>query len=1081
MRPVVRLFLPMISGCILVGCDRSSSAQKTVEAGGEHLSFNTSIQPILSENCYHCHGPDSNKREPKKEPLRLDREKFAFTPRKEDGKPVIIKGDPGNSLLIKLLKEKDPKAVMPPPESHKTLKPEQIALIERWVAEGAVYEEHWAFIPPKRPPVPKTADATWAKNPIDSFIQAGLAEKKLTPTGPEDPRVLIRRATLDLTGLLPDSADVEAFAKNSSEAAYDAYLEKLFATPAYAEHRTRYWLDYSRYADTHGLHFDNVRSIWPYRDYVIRSFAANKPYDQFVREQLAGDLIPAKSMEPLIATGYIRCNVSTNEGGTIAEEIHMNNTRDRAEAFGAAFLGLTVGCAACHDHKFDPTAQKDFYALGAFFNNTAEKAWDDNVAESPPVLRIPADEKKSEMDVAVAKRSEYGTKFGQIRTVSANRLKEWLGKGNKPSAVANDAIDLHLRFDEGKGDIIHNTAPNAKTATYTAETNPLSWGEFVWFWPSARFATSTDMQLPDQGDFELNQPFSLSFWSMLRISTSNATTGNGSLISRMGNDKRNGHRGWDVYVEGDKLAVHMINHWPENAIRVETPGVPRGQWFHVGVSYDGSGKAEGVKIFLNGKPAPINITHNTIQPGQTIRTDAPLHLGRRHDESDLLRECRFQDLRLYHRALDPGEFARLPFEDRSAEILAASPAMEKWSPAERFVVLDKYFLNSIDPEAMELSGKIAAADADIERIGKGGSATMITREQSNPAYSWTLDRGVYSSRKELVTPATPAFLPALPNKESYSRLDLAEWLFMPENPLFARVTVNRAWQEVFGVGLVETSDDFGIMGARPSNPALLDWLAVEFRESGWDLKHLYKLLLTSSTYRQSNQISPDRLAADPANRLLSRGPRFRMDAEMLRDTALQASGLLSTKMGGPPVKSYQPEGLWEAVSMPESNTLHYKQDNGDALYRRSLYSFWKRFAPPPSLETFDAQAREVVCIRRARTNTPLQALVSMNDPQFVEAARKLAEKTIQHSGEVKERMKYLAETLLSRPLADRELASLDKSLGTYSTYYRAKPQDARDLLSTGAAPVANNLDPVEIATWTLVANEFLNLEETITK
>jgi hypothetical protein len=342
-----------------------------------------------------------------------------------------------------------------------------------------------------------------------------------------------------------------------------------------------------------------------------------------------------------------------------------------------------------------------------------------------------------------------------------------------------------------------------------------------------------------------------------------------------------------------------------------------------------------------------------------------------------------------------------------------------------------------------------------------------------------LDRGVYSARKEMVTPATPEFLP-VPN-ESSSRLELAEWLFKPENPLFARVTVNRIWQEVFGTGIVETADDFGIMGARPSHPELLDWLAVEFRESGWDMRHIYQLLLTSQTYRQSNRVTPEALAADPANRLLSRGPRFRMDAEVLRDTALQASGLLASKVGGPPVKSYQPEGVWEAVSMPESNTLHYKQDSGEALYRRSIYSFWKRFAPPPSLETFDAQAREVVCMRRPRTNTPLQALVSMNDPQFFEAARKLAERTILHASHPSERLGYLAETLISRPLAPNETADLTKNLETFTKHYREHPQDAKDLLTTGEAPANPDLDPIEIAIWAMMSNQFLNLDEVLTK
>ena len=1079
MKSVVRLFLPIIAGCVLSGCNRQSKGVVVGTLSDDApISFNDSIQPILSENCYHCHGPDSGTREPKKEPLRLDREKFAFQKRK-DGKPVMIQGDAGASLLVKLIKSKDKDEVMPPTKSHNQLEPEEINLLERWVAQGAKYEEHWSFIPPTKPAVPQVAKSAVVRNSVDSFIEEKLEQTGLSIQAQEDPHALIRRAALDLTGLLPDSKDVENFAKDPSDAAYTAYLEKLFASPAYAEHRARYWLDYSRYADTHGIHFDNVRSIWPYRDYVIRSFGANKPYDQFVREQLAGDLIPAKTADTWIATGYVRCNLSTNEGGTIPEEIQVNKTRDRAEAFGAAFLGLTVGCAVCHDHKFDPTAQKDFYALGAFFNNTTEKSWDDNVADSGPVLRLPPADKQAEFDAAVARRSEATMKYEKRRADAPGLFRAWLASGKKPMPVSSEALDLHLRLDEGSGDVVKNSAPGAKTVSYKADTNPLVWGESIWYWPTARMDITTNLPMPDQGDFEWNEKFSGSMWVNQRLKTSNADTGKvGSLISRMGDDTQEGHRGWDMFIDGDMFAVHIINHWPDHAVRVDTGGIPRGEWVHLGFSYDGSGKAEGVKLFVNGAERQARISTGTLQPGETIRNKLPLNLGQRV-ASDRLREAAFFDVRLYHRALDASEFARLPAEDLTAELVAASPDPAKWNSTQRFLGLDRYFTDSVDAEAAKLGEQIKAADAEIGRLGKDGVPTLIARERETPANAWVLNRGVYTARKELVEPATPEFLPG--SHDATDRLELAEWLFKPENPLFARVTVNRIWQELFGTGIVETSDDFGIMGARPSNQKLLDWLAVEFRESGWNVNHIYQLLLTSSTYRQSNHVSPQALAADPSNRLLSRGPRFRMDAEVLRDTALQASGLLASTVGGPPVKPYQPEGVWEAVSMPESNTLHYKQDSGEALYRRSLYSFWKRFSPPPSLETFDAPAREVVCTRRSRTNTPLQALVSMNDPQFFEAARKLSERAIKLSSNPQERMDFMAETLLSRPLDQAELAMLTKRKDGFAGHYQAHPEDAKEILTNGAAPADSTLDPVEIATWAMVANQFLNLDENLTK
>jgi Protein of unknown function (DUF1553)/Protein of unknown function (DUF1549)/Planctomycete cytochrome C/Concanavalin A-like lectin/glucanases superfamily len=1080
MKLITHLILPIFTGLFLSSCDRKTDEiVSSVPAHAEEvpISFNESIQPILSRNCYHCHGPDSGTREPKNEPLRLDRENFAFLKR-EDGKPVILRGDVAGSRLLHVIHSNDPDVVMPPPRSHNQLTAEEKQLLERWVAQGAKYEEHWSFIAPSRPPLPKVETPAVVANPVDAFIQAKLEKNGLSLQTREEPHALIRRTALDLTGLLPTPADVENFAKDPSDAAHATYVEKLLTTPAYAEHRARYWLDYSRYADTHGLHFDNVRSIWPYRDYVIRSFGANKPYDQFVREQIAGDLIPAKSADTWIATGYVRCNVSTNEGGTIPEEIQVSNTRDRAEAFGATFLGLTVGCAACHDHKFDPTAQKDFYALGAFFNNTADKPWDGNSATSSPVLHLPAPEKQADFDAAITRRSQAAVNYEKLREETPSRFRQWLAAGNKPMPISQDGLDLRLPLDEGRGDVVRNAAPAANPASYKVDTNPLVWGESLLYSPTMRMDITSNLAMPDLGDYEATQKFTGSMWVMLRQKTSNVTTGDGALLARMGDAKMDSHRGWDMFIEKDKFAVHLVSSWPDRAIRVDTGGIPRGEWVHLGFSYDGSGKAEGVKLFVNGEPRQTNIANNTLQPGDTIRTKLPLNLGQRV-ASERLREVALYDVRLYQRELTEAEFRRLPHEDLTAELLASNPEIEKWNSSQRFLGLDHFFTRSIDPEAAKLREEITAADAEITKLGDKGVPTMITRERANPANAWILDRGVYSARKQLVTPATPEFLPGA--HDVTQRLQLANWLFKPENPLFARVTVNRIWQEIFGTGIVETSDDFGIMGARPSNQELLDWLAVEFRESGWNIKHIYQLLLTSNTYCQSNHVNAAALAADPSNRLLSRGPRFRMDAEVLRDTALQASGLLAATVGGPPVKPYQPEGVWEAVSMPESNTLHYKQDSGDALYRRSLYSFWKRFAPPPSLETFDAPAREVVCSRRSRTNTPLQALVSMNDPQFFEAARKLSERAIKQSSNPQERMNFIAETLLSRPLDEKQITLLIRSKERFESHYKSHTQDAKAILTNGEAPPDPSLDPVEVATWTMVANQLFNLDETLTK
>ncbi len=1068
----------------VAGEEAAGGGPATSAAATEKVSFNDVIQPLMSEACYQCHGPDSGTREPKDAPLRLDRAEFAFAKR-DNGQPVIIPGKPEQSLLIQAIRSADPQVHMPPPKSHRQLKPHEIELLERWVGEGAEFEEHWAFVAPVKKTPPQVPGDAWSRNAIDRFVLQKLRDNGLEGAPPEDPRVLIRRAALDLTGLLPEPADVDAFAADPGDAAYEAYLDKLLASPRYAEHRTRYWLDYVRYSDTHGLHFDNARSIWPYRDYLIRSFQANKPFDRFLTEQLAGDLLPARTIDEVVATGYIRANVSTNEGGTVPEEIQVNKTRDRVEAFGAAFMGLTVGCAACHDHKFDPTSMRDFYSLNAFFNNTAEKSWDENIQDPAPVLRIPAADKLPALEDALARRAVPAAKYQDLRGRVEAELRQAQAAGSKPQAVSAEGLRLRLRFDEGSGDVVKNSAPGADPASFKVATNPLIWGEDSWLWPSMRMDTSSRLALPQHGDFEVDQPFTAAFWGMARMVTGNGDTGAGSMLSRMGDVSRNAQRGWDIFLEGNKraghtLVVHIVHQWPQHAIRVESAPFPRGEWKHAGFTYDGSGKAAGVKIYIDGKPMPLTVTHDTLQPGQTIRTDAPLNLGRREDTQPL-RESRYQDLRIYSRALTPEDFARLTFEDPAAEILARQPDAGKWSGDERHVVLDRWFLGGVHAEAARLRAELQRIDDEIGEITKGGAPTLVAREKPTPAYASVLNRGVYSARKERVAPAVPAFLPTLAKDQSANRLGLARWLLQPDQPLLGRVTVNRMWQEIFGTGIVATTDDFGIMGSRPSHPELLDWLAVEFRESGWDMRHLYKLMLTSAGYRQSSAVTPEKLAKDDKNRLLSRGPRFRMDAEMLRDSALQAGGLLVEKAGGPSVKPYQPPGIWEAVSMPESNTKAYQADSGENLYRRSMYSFWKRFSPPPSLETFDAQAREVVCMRRARTNTPLQALVTMNDPQFVEAARKLAERAIKGGTETKTRLDFMARTVLGRGLGDREVPPLTNSLERFSAHFAAHPEDAKALLTTGASPSDPALPVAEIAAWAMVANQFLNLDEYVNK
>jgi mono/diheme cytochrome c family protein len=1040
------------------------------------VSFNHTIQPILSTNCYACHGPDASTREAN---LRLDQREFALLPA-ESGQPAILEHNLAASPLIERIVTADPMKVMPPPGGHSQLDPRERALLVQWVKEGAVYEDHWAFLPPVRAEPPAWEGDSWSRSAIDQFVLAELRARGLEPNGPESPASLIRRVSLDLTGLLPDPAEAAAFAEDPSDEAYEALVEKLLASPRFGEHRGRYWLDYARYADTHGLHFDNFRSIWPYRDYVVRSFNDNKPFDQFVREQLAGDLMPDGALDALIATGYIRSNVSTNEGGAITEEVINNNTRDRAEAFGTTFLGLTVACAECHDHKFDPTTAQDFFQLSAFFKNLTEVGWDFNIAEPPPILRLPPREDKAEAEAILRQMSAARAELRELQADGPNLFRAALVGGKGPRAVSEDKLELRLRLDEGQGDIVRNSAPENMGEEFIAHSSRLIWGEQSLLWEGMRMDMNSRLPLGDHGDFDGDEAFSAGGWFMIRQKPGNIRASRGALLSRMGGPDNNAHRGWDIWVQDNKFGFHLIHHWPDRAIKVVTKeAFPNHEWVHVFVTYDGSRQAENVKVFINGEPKATEVERNTLVEGGTTRNQTQVQLGRRDDVSPV-REARYQDIRMYRRLLGPEEVARLPFEDYAAEIVAEQPDFDAWSTDQRFVVLDQVLMRDHE-RARYLNRRLGELGAAYDKLTQEGTPTLVAREKASPAYAHILNRGVYNDLGARVEPGTPSFLPPLPEGRRPDRLALADWVVSPENPLLARVTVNRMWQEVFGRGIVRSPGDFGIVGERPSHPELLDWLAVEFRENGWDVKQIYRQLVLSATYRQSSRVSNDSLETDPFNYWYARAPRFRMDAEMIRDSALQSAGLLVQKLGGPPVKPYQPPGVWEAVSMPGSTTETYRQDSGEGLYRRSVYTFWKRFAPPPSLETFDARSREVVCAERPRTNTPLQALVMMNDPQFVEASRILAESAVQNANDASERLDHLSQVTLARALDEREQAALLASLARFEDHFHHSPEDALALLTVGEAVRNESLAPSEVAAWTMVANQFFNLDEFLTK
>jgi hypothetical protein len=857
------------------------------------------------------------------------------------------------------------------------------------------------------------------------------------------------------------------------------------------------------------LHYDNSRYIWAYRDYLIKSFNANKPFDQFAREQIAGDLLPPSNLDQIIASGYVRSGVSSNEGGTIPEELRVNIARERTEAYGAAFLGLTVGCAVCHDHKYDPTTQKDFYQLSAFFNNINEQPFNGDKPNWAPVVRIPKPQNLEAFNHLLAERAELQRQLNVSKSQDRALVQHWLAsKQNPAQAVSTDKLQLRLRLDEGGGEELKNSAPGANPKSFPVGKYKPLWGETTWLWPDFRMDTSTRVEFGQLGNFEWDQPFSSGGWFMLRSAPNfTSSTVAGALIAKMNSPEHD--RGWDLVAEKGTIRVELVNQSPKEQPAPEKPkkGAPKdktpkvvvpkdltpmraikvatvtplptnGQWNYLFFTYDGSGRAAGVKIYVDGVPAATKVISDTLARN-TMRTSAPLQLGRKSPDEQPARDTRYQDMRLYARALTAEEAKRLPFEDYVSEITSKPPS--QWDRDQWHAVTQFYFTN-VDEPAKALQSQIQQLDAELDKLSQGGDVSLVAEEKPSVAYADVLTRGIYTARKERVEANTPHFLPPLPAGLPHNRLALAQWTVSPENPLTARVTVNRMWNELFGAGLVETTEDFGIMGQRPSHPELLDWLAVEFRESGWNMKHMYKLMVMSAAYRQSAKANSEQLARDPKNLLLAHGPRFRMDAEMLRDIALQSSGLLVNKIGGPSVKTYQPGNVWESIGYPKSDTTIYKQDHGDALYRRSLYTYWKRMAMPPDMDAFDAPTRDTACTRRQRTDTPLQALVTMNDPQWVEASRALAERLIKQAGKQPEqRIQYLSELVLSHDPSPQMESVLQRSLSQMQEHYTADPAAAHDLVAVGEKPRDGAIPPPELAAWTMVVSEVLNLDETLNK
>lgn len=1145
------------------------------------IEFGKDVRPILSDRCFSCHGPDEKHR---KAGLRLDTA--------EGLEQIVDPSDVEASELIARIDSEDPDLVMPPPEFNKPLTDDEKRVLREWIASGAQVQQHWAFVPPTREAIP--TDSVYAgATPIDFFIHRAAAQAELTVNPRADRRTLLRRVCLDLTGLPPTRAQIDAFISDQSPGAYERLVDRLMQSPQFGEHVGRYWLDLVRYADTHGLHLDNYREMWPYRDWVINAFNNNLPFDEFMTHQLAGDLLADGGDAEKIASGFNRLNVTTNEGGSIYEEVFIRNCVDRTDAFGTIFLGLTTGCAVCHDHKFDPLPQKDYYSLLAFFNSLDGSAMDQNIKDHAPVIRVPTEEQKQQI-------AELRESLDQLRAEKAGPLplvdaaqRQWeqslidgtsgelyvlpidnvtsasgatmqprddgsieitgnvgdqdtltfvaalpsgtqwqtlilealtddpeqrVGLSSNGNAVLSEVIvETTDSLSEGKwlkapishafADIEQNDGPFAVSYAIDgkATKNNEGWaagghqeagGRTAWFVIPSLLSDGEDSKIRVQLQFQ--SVFAKHQFRRVRLSLSSSTPkvpeskkvqlGAVHLAGPFEVESPNPGYGrkfasQQAAFKPDEVFNHLDQPYPwtkRDDVREVTPSsLPvvndRASVVVAHQSIESPtptkitlliGSDDGHVVYLNGKQVGIRRGAREHEP---LKQEYELALSKGHND-------------LYVKIVNHGGDSQLTYAYRSPAVDAPAELLDllKVPTAERSsqdeAALRAYYrkVECLHPNWLALIDQEKGTQKAIEKLESSTPTTLVWKELTKPRTAHILTRGQYDQPGEAVTRATPEFLPAFPEDAPRDRLGLSQWLVQPDHPLTARVAVNRFWQQTFGMGLVRTSEDFGSQGEPPSHPELLDWLAVEFRESGWNVKRMLKMMVMSDAYQRSARVTDAMLNIDPENRLLARGPRHRLDAEVLRDQALSLSGLLVEQRGGPSVKPPQPDGLWAAVGYSGSNTVRFRGDKGDKIYRRSVYTFWKRTAPPPQMSTFDAPSRESCTARRERTNTPLQALLLMNEQQYVEAAKKLAERVFAESKEtsVENRVSWLFETVTARLPDEADHRELCTLIADLTTYFEQQPELAEELHGSP--------DP-ERAAWTVLASTLLNLDEVVTR
>lgn len=1153
----------------------------TADAGGP-VDFSDQVRPILADKCFACHGPDAAAR---KADLRLDLEDAAYAAR-DEGAP-IAKGDVRKSLIMQRISATDPGDRMPPTDFKKHLTPDEAKLVARWIQQGAKWEGHWAFTAPVKPAVPEVGEQEWPENPLDNFILSRLEKEGLQHAPRADKRTLVRRITLDLTGLPPTPQEVEKFVADKSPFAVEKLVDRLMERPQYGEHMARYWLDAARYADTNGYHIDNERYMWRWRDWVIDAFNKNQPFDQFTIEQLAGDLLPEPTLEQKIASGFNRNHMINFEGGAIPEEYRVAYVVDRVNTTGTVWMGLTVGCAQCHTHKYDPISQKEYYQLYSYFNTVDEVGLDGIKGNAVPLMEAPRPEDQAKVDdltqrITLARQEldapnealdaaqsqweretyhalkdrwqpakldsvtsaggaemnvlpdgsvlaggplpgdeiytvEMETKQTQVTAIRLEALThESLQNGTGRASNANfvlTGIEIEaapagteawapVTIAQAKADYEQPNFPialaidNDPATGWAVQGDQKKENRAAWFIPSQPIAAADGIKLrvklKHESQFKQHAigrfRFRLSEDPAFLPSKSSPWYLNGPFTAADGpaafdtafspeqsevilaDRYEDGRNKWNLQLRFDDGAVQALESVVGANYLYREIDAPTARSYSVDL-----GCNDAIKVWLNGAVVLEKKEGRVIEPGKYDRVNLSLQQGKNKLLVKVVNYGKKHEF--YYAKVEEGSGA-MPLDIETA----ASLPERRRSPEQK-KALAYYFRGLQSPEWAQKKAAADAMDAELAQAKAALPTVMVMKEMAQPRETFVLTRGQYDQPADKVTPAVPAALPPLPEGAPNNRLGLAEWLVSEKNPLTARVTVNRFWQQFFGVGIVKTVEDFGTQGEHPVNQELLDWLAVDFREHGWDVKWLVKMMVTSSAYLQDSRLRPGDYERDPENRLLARGPRYRMDAEVIRDSALAVAGLLVEKIGGPSAKPYQPPGIWEESAYGESFTAQrYEQDKGEGLYRRTMYTFWKRQVPPPGLLNFDAPNREVCTVRRPRTNTPLQALELMNNPQYVEAARFFAERMMKEGGaSVEEKIAKGFELSLAREPKPEEVGVLSRVYADMHQKFSSNPESCGSLLKVGEKPPTEGVAPVELAAWTTVASALLNLDETITK